>query len=151
MQASEEFFSGSRYAIFGATARGRIHGSVLIPALRKAGKQAVAIEAGGGAVKRAETVASLEAAGPVDGAVLLPPAPWDAQAEAFTEDAVRQCKERGVERVWIYTAGDAAPAAAIATRQGIDACAGACPCLYIEGGGFPHGTHRWLLKLVHKL
>ena len=148
MQPSDEFFAGDRYAIFGARSRGRMHGSLLIAALAKAGKQAVAIEANGAEVKGAETASALGAAGSVDGAVLLPPAPWDGNAAEFTADAVRQCKEYGMTSVWIYTADDPAPAVEIASQQGIDPCTGHCPCLYIPGGGFPHNTHRSLAKLL---
>jgi hypothetical protein len=151
MKPSDAFFAGSRYAVFGARARGRMQGGVLIPALRKAGKQAVAVEADGAAVKGAETARTLRDTEPVDGVVLLPPSPWDDAAASFTDDAVRQCKECGVTNLWIYTAGDSAPAVAIATREGIDPCAGRCPCLHIVGGGFPHGTHRVLLRLVGQL
>jgi hypothetical protein len=151
MTPSDAFFAGSRYAIFGARSRGRAHGPVLIAALGNAGKRAVAIEADGAVVKGSETARTLETAGPVDGAVLLPPTPWNEEAAAFTADAVRQCKASGIERVWIYTAGDPASAVEIASQQGIDACAGRCPCLHIEGGGFPHGTHRLLMKLLHQL
>ena len=151
MKPSDSFFAGNRYAIFGARARGRVQGGVLIPALRKAGKQAIAIEPDGAAVKGAVTARTLRDAGAVDGVVLLPPSPWDAAAASFAEDAARQCKECGVTNVWIYTAGNPAPAVEIASREGLDACAGRCPCLYIVGGGFPHGTHRVLLKLVGQL
>jgi len=54
MDPSDDFFSGTRYAIFGATARGRMQGGLLIAALSKAGKSAVAIDPGLAAVKGAE-------------------------------------------------------------------------------------------------
>ncbi|HEY3297932.1 MAG TPA: CoA-binding protein [Armatimonadota bacterium] len=150
MNPSCEFFSGNRYAIFGVKARGRMQGGVLIAALTKAGKKAVAIEAGGVEVKGADVSRSLSEAGSVDGAVLLPPDPWDESAREFTADAVRQCREQGVARVWIYTAGDSGPAAAIAGEAGMDPVVGRCPCLYVEGGGFPHSLHSFLLKLAKR-
>jgi hypothetical protein len=151
VKPSDEFFSGNRYAIFGVKARGRMQGDVLIAALGKAGKSAIAIEADGAAVKGAEVSPSLAEAGPVDGVVLLPPAPWDDSSTQFTADAVRQCREQGLTGVWIYTAGDPSKAVAIATEAGLDPSVGKCPCLYIIGGGFPHGTHRFLAKLFGQL
>lgn len=151
MKPSDEFFSGNRYAIFGATARGRMQGSVLITALGKAGKKAVAIEPSGGTVKGAEVVQSLADAGAVDGAVFLPPSPWDERSTEFTTDAAQQCKAQGMTKVWIYTVQDAAPAVAIAEKEGLDPVAGKCPCLYIQGGGFPHNLHQTILKWMKKL
>jgi hypothetical protein len=150
VEPSDAFFAGSRYAVFGARARGRCHGPVLIAALRKAGKQAVAIEPDGCVVKGAETARSLAASGEVAGAVLLPPAPWNETAADLTADAVRQCAERGVP-LWIYTVGKPDAAVAIACGKGVDPVPGPCPCLYVVGGGFPHGFHRWMLKVTKRM
>ncbi|GEM_PF-5061787 len=151
MRPSDEFFSGDRYAVFGVKARGRAQGPVLIAALKKAGKRAIAVEPDGVEVKGAEVARSLAEAGPVDGVVLLPPAPWDDSAAAFTSEAVHQAKDQGVTRLWIYTAGEASPAVRIAEEAGFDPSAGKCPCLYIAGGGFPHNFHRWIEKRLGKL
>ncbi len=114
--------------------------------MRRAGKRAVAIEPDGATVKGAEVCRSLAEAGPVDGVVLLPPAPWNDAAAAFTADALHQAREQGVTALWIYTAGDVAPAVALATRAGFDPTAGQCPCLYIPAAGFPHNLHRWIAQ-----
>jgi predicted CoA-binding protein len=151
MKPTDEFFSGTRYAIFGATARGRMQGNLVIAALKKVGKTPIAIDPDGGAVKGAEIVRSLEDAGSIDGAILLPPSPWNETSVAFTTDATRQCKERGISHVWIYTVKDPAPAVAIAEQAGLDPVAGRCPCLHIPGGGFPHNIHRTLARWTKKL
>ncbi|MHB0999912.1 MAG: CoA-binding protein [Armatimonadota bacterium] len=151
MKPSEDFFAGNRYAIFGAKAKGRAHGDVLIGALNKAGKSAVAIQADGVSVKNADVSRSLAEAGSVDGAVLLPPSPWDSAAAEFMVDAARQCKAQGMNRVWIYTAGDSAEAIKIAQAEGLDPSTSACPCLYIQDGGFPHGFHRFIAKLLKQI
>lgn len=151
MKPSEEFFIGSRYAIFGAKAKGRSHGDVLISAFNKAGKSAIAIEADGANVKNADSCRSLAEAGAVDGVVLLPPSPWDDSAAEFTADAARQCKEQGLNQVWIYTAGDSSEAVRIAESAGLDPSASVCPCLYITEGGFPHNLHRFIAKLLKQV
>lgn len=144
MNPSDSFFSGKRYALFGANAAGRMHGPVLIAALKKAGKSAAAIQSDGAFIKGAELYPALAEAGAVDGAVILPPSPWTEQAAQFTEQALQQCKEHGVSNVWIYPDGSVPQVAEIAGRLGIDAVIGVCPCLHIAGGGFPHNLHRWI-------
>lgn len=151
MKPTDDFFSGTRYAIFGATARGRMQGKYLIAALNKVGKTPVAIVPEGGAVKNAEIARSLADAGSVDGAVLLPPCPWDESSITFVTDATRQCKEQGIFHIWIYTVKDPTPAVAIVEKAGLDPVAGRCPCLHIEGGGFPHNIHRTLARWTGKL
>lgn len=150
MKPTDDFFAGPRYAVFGARARGRFHGPLLIAALRHAGKQVAVIEDRPAAAPNGQTHTDIAAAGPVAGAVILPPSPWNAAAEAFTHEAVEQCRAAGVP-VWIYPDGHSAGAAAIVARAGIDAVVGRCPCLHIPGGGFPHGTHRLMLQLVGRL
>ncbi|MCL6629083.1 MAG: CoA-binding protein [Armatimonadetes bacterium] len=151
MEPTDDFFSGNRYAIFGVCAPGRLHGKILIRALRKAGKTPIVIEPQGLQMNDVEVYNSLAKAGSVDGVVILPPAPWDQSSAEFTADAVPQCRAQGIEKVWIYTAGDSSPAAVIAREQGLDAVLGKCPCLYIANGGFPHNLHRWIAKLVGQL
>jgi predicted CoA-binding protein len=151
MKPSDSFFAGERFAIFGARASGRMHGDIIIAALRKAGRIAVAIEPEGAEVKGAEVATSLAEAREVSGIVIVTPSPWDEAAARFTSGAVGQCKARGIKELWIDTAGDSKPALAIATEAGFDPVIGACPCLYIAGGGFPHGAHRWLLGAFGKL
>lgn len=151
MKPSDAFFDGTRYAVFGARAQGRAHGPVLLAALRKAGKQVIVVGPATAAMRGVEAAATLRDTNPVDGAVLLPPSPWNASAVAATQDAVRQCQEAGLDRIWIYTAGDPSEAVEIARQAGLDPCAGRCPCLHIVGGGFPHGTHRTLLRLLGQL
>lgn len=151
MKPMDDFFSGKRYAIFGAKARGRVQGDVLIKALVKAGKSAVAIEADGAEVKGAEVCRSLAEAGAVDGVILLPPSPWDEAAAQFTTEAARQCQAQGMTTLWLYSAGDPAPATQIVQDAGLDPTESRCPCLHIEGGGFPHGLHRAIARFFKQL
>ncbi|MHB1461319.1 MAG: CoA-binding protein [Armatimonadota bacterium] len=144
MLASDLFFSGSRYAIFGMRSPGRAHGAILVAALRKAGKTAVAIEPEGALLKGAEVYPTLAAAGTVDGVVLLPPSPWSELSVQFTEQALQECRQNGLSRVWIYPDGSVPRVADITASAGIDAVVGVCPCLHITGGGFPHNLHRWI-------
>jgi len=147
MKPSEEFFSGQRYAIFGVKAKGRAQGPVLINALVKAGKEAIAIEQNPIQIKNATVHKTLAEAGTVDGVILLPPTPWDESAAEFVADAVRQCKEQGIDSIWIYTPDDPSAAESIAEREGFNPYSNQCPCLYISGGGFPHNLHQFLAKL----
>lgn len=150
MKPSDAFFSGNRYAIFGAKARGRMQGDALIDALNKAGKESVAIESESVAVKGAEVCRSLADAGQINGVVILPPAPWDDTSVQFTSDAVSQCKSQGITNIWIYTTGSPSEAVKIAEKEGLDPVAGRCPCLYIIGSGFPHNIHQFIAKLMHQ-
>ncbi len=151
MKASDDFFAGARYAIFGVRAPGRSQGPVLVKALKNGGKTAVAVEPDGSAVEGAEVARTLAEAGKVDGVVLLPPSPWNEAADAFMKDALGQCKERGISAVWVYTAGGDTRASAIASEAGVDPVIGRCPSEYIIGGGLPHNIHRFVDKLFGKL
>ncbi len=146
MQPSDLFFAGTRYAIMGYHATGRSHGPIVVRALIHAGKHPVIIGATPNAPRHASVRDTLHAAGAVDGVVLLPPTPWNDLAAAYVTECAQACVNAGVDAVWLYTAGDPEPAAAILREHDLDPVVGVCPCLYIPNGGFPHNLHRWFHK-----
>ena len=146
MEPSDGFFSGNRYALFGATAAGRAHGSILIAALHKANKTPIAVQPDGTQIRAVECVNELTPDQAVDGAVILPPSPWSEAAADFTRKALAECKQNGITKVWIYPDGRAPQVSEILSASGLDAVVGVCPCLHIPNGGFPHNLHRWISR-----
>ncbi len=151
MEATDGFFSGSRYAIFGAAAAGRAHGSILIAALHKASKTAVAVQPDGTKVRGTECVKELTPEQAVDGAVILPPSPWSNSAADFTRQALAVCQQNGIAKVWIYPDGVTPQLNELVAASGIDAVVGICPCLHIANGGFPHNLHRWINRKFKRM
>lgn len=150
MKPTMDFFSGTRYAIFGATSGGRSQGPYVIDALRTAGKTPVVIQADAATVKDAEVKTTLAEAGAVDGVILLPPCPWGDDAAKFLTDAFRQSRASGVSKVWVYSADADKASKELAAAEGVDIVIGECPCCYIEGGGTPHAVHRFFKRLAGK-
>lgn len=145
-EAAAAFFQGRRFAVLGASAPGRLQGPVLMAALRHAGKEAVAVDLPDPAPE-----SILPELAEVDGVVLLPPAPWGPTAEAFVNRAAEACRAAGVTRVWLYPAGPPTEPIRAAVNKGLQIVSTRCPCLYIEGAGFPHNLHRWLLRVTGRL
>lgn len=151
MKKPDEFFSNERYLIFGSQSKGRMHGKILIAALQKSGKTAVLTDVNDNTFKNAEYFKSITDAGNIDGAIILPPTPWNSDAANYTKAKIEECITGGITDIWIYADGDPQEARAIAESFDPKPITGKCPCLYIKNAGFPHNIHqtiaRWLKQL----
>jgi predicted CoA-binding protein len=82
---------------------------------------------------------------PVDGALLLVPS-------GASESVVQDCAHANVSRIWFYRAfGDGAvsnDALQVCEQNGISAVPGECPFMFLAGGAWYHGVHRFCRKLV---
>jgi hypothetical protein len=69
-----------------------------------------------------------------------------------SEKVVRDCAAAGVPRVWFYRAiGDGAvseQALKACDESGIAAVPGECPFMFLAGGSWIHGVHRFCRKMV---
>ncbi|MFC2114182.1 CoA-binding protein [Bacteroidota bacterium] len=72
---------------------------------------------------------------------------------AATEELLKDCKEAGIERVWMQKGAGKGSA----SEESIQYCKennlayvyGVCPMMYFGGG--MHGFHRWIRKAVGKM
>jgi predicted CoA-binding protein len=82
---------------------------------------------------------------PVDGALLLVP-------KRASESVVHDCAEARIARIWFYRAvGDGAASEAalrLCEEKGISAVPGECPFMFLAGGAWYHGVHRFCRKLM---
>lgn len=64
-----------------------------------------------------------------------------------TAQAVRECADAGISRVWMHQGvgrGSATEAAlAVCRDRGIEAVTGACPLMFLPDAGWPHRLHGW--------
>ncbi len=81
----------------------------------------------------------------VDGAILM-------TSPAVTEAVVRDCKEAGVRRIWMYrAAGQGAvseKAVEFCRAQGMQVIPGQCPFMFWQDAGFGHRLHGFVRKIT---
>lgn len=77
-------------------------------------------------------------AAPVDAALVMTP-------PAQSEQAVRDCLDAGIRRIWLYRRSPAAES--LCASNGAQFIVGECPLMYIPHTGFVHRVHRWIHEL----
>ena len=144
------FLSGRRFAVVGASDDPRNFGRTVYQALRDHGYEVVPVNPAASQVEGDRCLPDLASvAGPVDGVVVMVGADHAA-------DVVRDCVERGVDRVWLFRGlgGQGATSEAalrLCAEHGIDVVAGACPLMFLEPVGWFHRVHRAGRRANHSL
>lgn len=137
----DDFLSGHRFAVVGASADEKNFGTTVLRALKDHGYEVVAVhpsdtEVAGEAAY--PDVASVP--GELDGVIVM------VRAEPAV-GVVEQCAERGVDKVWLFRGlgGDGATSDESVRRchdLGLDVVAGACPMMFLEPVAWVHRLHR---------
>jgi hypothetical protein len=82
---------------------------------------------------------------PVDAALLMTP-------PNLAEQAVRECIEANIKRIWVYKpAGDGTThdrAVDISRKRGFAVIEGYCPHMFLPKAAFVHRLHRFLMKVT---
>lgn len=148
LETIQDFLAQKRIAVVGVSRRERDFNRILFRDLRKRGYDAVPVNPNASELDGARCYSSVrEISPPVDGALLMIPA----RASA---DAVRDCVEAGVKRVWLYKAAGAgavsAEAVAVCEKSGVNLVNGRCPYMFFSPPPFPHNLHGAILKLFGK-
>jgi predicted CoA-binding protein len=139
--AVERFLSGHRIAIVGASNGPKNFGETVYREMRSRGYDVVPVHPTASDLDGdpcATDLASVE--GDLDGVIVMVPADRSA-------GVVRQCIDRGVERVWLFKGigsdgAVSAEAVELSTEHGLDLVAGACPMMFLEPVGWFHRVHR---------
>jgi len=148
-QAIDSFLSCRRIAVLGVSRDPRDFSRSLFRAFVERGYDAVPVIPNGGEAEGRPCARGLaEVTPPVEGALLLTP-------PSATTQAVRDCAEAGVRRVWMHRGGGAGAvspeAVALCRERGIEVVDGECPFMFLTDPGFVHGVHRFFRRLGGRL
>lgn len=137
---AEAFLDRHRLAVVGASdERGNMGGAILRD-LWLHGHDVVPVHPTARLAGGHRCAASVAAAGPVDGAVVVVPA-------GPAVEVVRECIAAGVPAVWLFKGlgGEGAvsdEAVALCEEAGVEVVAGACPLMFGHPVGLVHRIHR---------
>lgn len=149
-EAANDFLAQKRIAVAGVSRTPAGHGAnVVYTGLRKAGYDVVPVNPNAEEVEGDRCYPDLKSIpGGVD-AVLVGTAP-DVSA-----DVVRECRERGIEHVWLHRSFGAgsvsAEAATLGGQNGMRLIAGGCPMMFLPEADVGHRCMRWVLNLMGRL
>ena len=141
-----DFLSGRRIAVIGASDDKSNFGRSIYTALREHGYEVVAVNPNAQAVAGDRCYPDLASVpAPLDGAIVM-------VNKAAAPDVVRACVAHGVPRVWLFK-GLGGPGALsdeavqLCEDNGIDVVAGACPLMFLQPVGWFHKVHRGVRHL----
>jgi uncharacterized protein len=146
--AVADFLGQKRFAMVGVSRDPKDFSRGLFKTLTERGYDVVPVNRNGGPVDGRHCFQHLrEIDPPVQGALLMTP-------PAVTEKVVRECAEAGIGRVWMHRGGGAGAVSLAAVEfcreQGITVVPGACPYMFLPGGGLVHRIHGAVLRLLGK-
>lgn len=148
-QAIDSFLSCRRIAVLGVSRDPKDFSRSVFRAFVARGYDAVPVNPNGGEAEGRPVFRGLaEVTPPVEGALLLTP-------PSATAQAVRDCAEAGVRRVWLHRGGGVGAvspeAVALCRERGIEVVDGECPFMFLTDPGFLHGVHRFFRRLGGRL
>jgi predicted CoA-binding protein len=149
-EAANDFLAQKRIAVAGVSRTPAGHGAnVVYTGLRSAGYEVSPVNPNADEVEGDRCYPDLKSIPGGVEAVVVGTAP-DVSA-----GVVRECREQGIEHVWLHrafgTGSVSEEAAALGAESGIRLIAGACPMMFLPGADVGHRCMRWALNLMGRL
>jgi len=149
-EAASEFLAHRRIAVVGVSRQAQGHGANNVyRRLRQRGYETFAVNPHADTVEGDRCYHDLKSIpGGVEAVVIATP------AEA-SESVARECRELGINAVWIHQGfgvGSLSDEAVTYCHEyGIPVIAGACPLMFKPASDFSHSCMRWFLDVTGKL
>ena len=144
-----EFLSGKRFAVAGVSRQPGQPANAVFRKLRDLGYEVVPVNPTATEAEGARCYPDLASVpGSIDRVVVVTHPNVSAQL-------VRQCADRGVNRVWFHRSFDQGSVSNDAVREcqdhGIKCIVGGCPLMYCEPVDFGHRCMRWWLRQQNRV
>ncbi|MBI4502459.1 MAG: CoA-binding protein [Gemmatimonadetes bacterium] len=141
--AVAEFLRGKRFAVAGVSRQSTQAANFVFRKLRDSGYEVVPINPNAGQLEGTRCFPDLASIpGDLDGVVV-------ATHPRAAAGVVRQCGERGVNKVWFHRSFGQGSVSSAAVREcesrGITGIVGGCPLMYCEPVDLAHRCMRWWL------
>jgi uncharacterized protein len=145
-KAIDDFLAVKRLAVVGVSRNPKDFTRSLFRELRSRGYDVVPVHPEAAEIDGVPAVPSVSSVSPpAEGALLL-------TGPKVTGEVVRQCREAGIRRIWMYRAVGAGAVSAEAIEfcraGGMSVVEGECPYMFLPGSGFPHNFHAFCRKLL---
>jgi predicted CoA-binding protein len=147
--AIDSFLTCRRIAVVGVSRDPKDFSRAVFRAFVERGYDAVPVNTAGGQIEGCRAASRVgEVQPPPEAAFLMTPS-------AATGQAVRECADAGVRKVWMHRGagpGAVSPeAVAFCRERGIEVVDGECPFMFLPGTSWFHGVHRFFRRLGGRL
>lgn len=138
------FLKGRRFAVAGVSRSGAQAANAVFRKLKASGYEVFPVNPKASEVEGVTCYPDLRSVpGSIDGVVI-------ATAPAASADVVRQCVERGIQRVWFHRSfgdGSVSDEAVRSCRaSNVECIVGGCPLMFCEPVDLGHRCMRWWLQ-----
>lgn len=143
--AIDDFVQQKRLAVVGVSHTGKRFGAIAYKTLKQLGYELTPVHPAADTImgdRAAKSLATLPH--PVDGVVVIVPPQQSAAV-------VREAAQAGISRVWLQQGAESDEAIAVAEQSGLSVVHHQCVLMFANNTGFPHSTHRFILKLFGRL
>ena len=142
--AVEDFLKGERLAVAGVSRDSKQPANAIFRRLVDSGYQVFPVNPKASEVEGVECFKNLiSIPDPVDGVVIATP-------PGASVDVVRECREKGIEKVWFHRSfGEGSvseEAVAECKNMGIQCIVGGCPMMFCQPVDIAHRFMRWWLQ-----
>ncbi|MHC4218784.1 MAG: CoA-binding protein [Planctomycetota bacterium] len=139
-----EFLRGKRIAVAGVSRKSGRAANAVYQKLTRCGYEVFPINPNASEVEGVRCYPAVSAVpGPIDGVFV-------ATHPQASVEVVRQCADRGVDRVWFHRSFGAGSVSKEAIREcearGVSCIVGGCPLMFCEPVDFGHRCMRWWLQ-----
>lgn len=143
-ESVERFLEGRRIAVAGVSRKGDVAANAVFKKLRACGYDAIPVNPNAETIDDVRCYPDIAAIpGELDGVVI-------GTHPGVSAEIVRQCKARGVTRVWFHRAFGSGSVSDDAIREcerlGMESIVGGCPLMFCEPVDVGHRCMRWWLQ-----
>jgi uncharacterized protein len=141
-----EFLAQKRLAMIGVSRKPRHFSRGLFREFKKRGHECVCVNPSAFEIEGTTTYPCIQDITPrVEAAILMVP-------PTALEEAVHDCAETGVKRIWIVPGKDGKPVKlcvlSYCESAGISVIHGVCPHMFLPNNGFPHNLHGFVMRIA---
>lgn len=140
----EQFMKLRSYVLFGASAKKKKFGNMILTAMKKKGYTVYPIHPTANIIDNSTAYNSLvHLPQKPDGAIIVLP-PHNA------ERAANEVIAAGIQNIWFQRGSESDKAIRYAVLNGENVICGECVWMFLKNAGFPHNVHRWVWNVIHR-
>lgn len=141
IQQTKDFLKLRSFALFGASAKKKKFGNMILAAMKKKGYTIYPVHPFTKLIDNQIAYGSLSQLPEVPDAAIIVIPPHEA------ERAANEAIIAGIKNIWFQQGAESEKAVRYCELSGINVVSGECMLMFLDHPGFPHNVHKWFWGL----
>ena len=137
----ENFLKLRTFALFGASAKKKKFGNMILAAMKKKGYTIYPVHPTAKLIDNQIAYNSLNQLPKVPDAAIIVIPPHEA------EHAANEAIVAGIKNIWFQQGAESEKAVRFCELSGINVVSGECILMFLDHSGFPHNIHKWVWSI----